>query len=249
VQNVCAIVLAGGMSSRMGAPKASLEWHGTPLLRRVTGILARSVAGPIVVVRAPAQELPALPDAVEVVADERSGRGPLEGLVAGFAAVGERAGGVAYVSAVDVPLLHPAFVRAVVASVGPEVHVAVPEVEGRRHPLAAAYRVDAVRSAAEELLAEDRLALRGLLDRCRVRRLAGAELPALESLTNLNAPADYERALALPAPEIVVDGAVVRAWTLGELPGSRARAAVTLNGEPVAADPQLPLVAGDVVTV
>ena len=28
------IVLAGGRSSRMGAPKAALEWHGSTLLRR-----------------------------------------------------------------------------------------------------------------------------------------------------------------------------------------------------------------------
>ena len=31
------IVLAGGRSSRMGTPKAALEWHGSTLLRRVVG--------------------------------------------------------------------------------------------------------------------------------------------------------------------------------------------------------------------
>ena len=35
------VVLAGGRSSRMGTPKASLEWHGSTLLRRTVGILAR----------------------------------------------------------------------------------------------------------------------------------------------------------------------------------------------------------------
>jgi molybdopterin-guanine dinucleotide biosynthesis protein A len=154
------------------------------------------------------------------------------------------------VSAVDVPLLDPAFVRAVVAGVVGEVDVAVPEVDGRRHPLAAAYRVS-VRSVVEELLSEDRLALGALLDRCRLRLLAGAELPTPESVTNLNEPGDYERALGLPAPSVRVDGSVVRAWRLGEalgggLPGG---AAVTLNGEPVGPDPELPLVAGDVVTL
>ena len=37
-----AIVLAGGRSSRMGSPKAELEWHGSTLLRRVTGLVARA---------------------------------------------------------------------------------------------------------------------------------------------------------------------------------------------------------------
>ncbi|MGH2888012.1 MAG: NTP transferase domain-containing protein, partial [Solirubrobacteraceae bacterium] len=33
-----AIILAGGRSSRMGSPKAALDWHGSTLLRRVTGL-------------------------------------------------------------------------------------------------------------------------------------------------------------------------------------------------------------------
>src|SRR5918911_5539062 len=104
------IVLAGGRSSRMGSPKAALEWHGSTLLRRISGIVGRAVDGPVVVVRAPGQELPALPPGVEVVEDAREGRGPLQGLAAGLAAIGERAE-AAYVSSTDAPLLHPAFVR------------------------------------------------------------------------------------------------------------------------------------------
>ena len=97
----------------MGTPKAALEWHGSTLLRRVTGIVARATGGPVVVVRAPGQELPALPRNVEVTEDAREGRGPLQGLAAGLAAVDGRAE-VAFVSSTDAPLLHPAFVRLVV---------------------------------------------------------------------------------------------------------------------------------------
>src|SRR6266571_1353357 len=46
------VVLAGGRSSRMGTPKAALEWHGSTLLRRTVGILARATGGPVVVDRA-----------------------------------------------------------------------------------------------------------------------------------------------------------------------------------------------------
>jgi hypothetical protein len=60
-----AIILAGGRSTRMGSPKAALGWHGSTLLRRVTGIVARSVDGPVVVVSAPGQALPALDGTVE----------------------------------------------------------------------------------------------------------------------------------------------------------------------------------------
>ena len=104
------VVLAGGRSSRMGSSKAALEWHGSTLLRRTVGILARF--GPVVVVRAAGQSLPALPPDVVVVDDPRAGKGPLQGIAAGLAAIGGRAE-YAFVCATDLPFLHPAFVRRV----------------------------------------------------------------------------------------------------------------------------------------
>ncbi len=82
-----AIVLAGGRSSRMGTPKAALEWHGTTLLRRTTAVLARTVSGPVIVVRAPGQPLPDLPCDVRIVEDPVEGVGPLQGIAAGLSAV------------------------------------------------------------------------------------------------------------------------------------------------------------------
>jgi len=231
----------------MGTPKEALDWHGSTLLRRVTGILARSVSpGPVVVVSAPGQRLPTLPVSVNVVSDDRPDRGPLQGLAAGLGAVAGRAD-VAYVSSVDVPLLHPAFVRTVTASaLAADVDAVVPELAGRRHPLAAAYRVSVLQTV-NQLLAEDRLAMHALLERCRVRVLVGAELPAPQSLTNLNEPDDYERALRFPAPSITVNGSATRAWRLGDVLADAVTAPVRLNDEPVDPDPDLPLVAGDAV--
>ena len=230
----------------MGSSKAQLDWHGSPLLRRVVGILGRSVGGPVVVVAAAGQALPALPDSVEVVVDSRPGRGPLQGLVDGLAAVGDRAA-VAFVSSTDVPLLHPAFVQAVLAGMGhPDVEAAVPDVDGRVHPLAAAYRVSLL-PLIQRLLAEDERAMRTLLEHARVRRLTAPELPGAESLANLNDPADYERARAAPAPSVTVNGSPARAWRLGDVLGRHT--AATLNGAPVTPDPELPLVAGDVLTL
>jgi hypothetical protein len=66
------LVLAGGRSTRMGAPKASLEWHGSTLLYRAAALLARVVDGPVVVVAAPGQQLPELPAGAEVDRRPRS---------------------------------------------------------------------------------------------------------------------------------------------------------------------------------
>jgi len=91
VEKTAGVVLAGGRSSRMGSPKAALEWPGSTLLRRTTSIVARAVTGPVVVVRAPGQELPDLPADVEVVQNPHEGRGPLMGIAVGLEALAARA--------------------------------------------------------------------------------------------------------------------------------------------------------------
>jgi len=272
VHDAAGIVLAGGRSSRMGSPKAALEWHGSTLLRRVTGIVARAVDGPVIVVRAPGQPLPELAAEIEVVDDVIEGRGPLQGLAGGLAAIGDRAA-VAYLSGTDVPLLHPAFVARVIAALRDDDDVALPEIGGHHQPLAAAYRTS-VRGLVQELIAQDLLKPAFMFDRCRVRRLTEAQLlqdptlarwdPALRSVRNLNAPADYRAARALPAPEIVVERfpapvspsaagrASVRAGTLAAAAGAVGvtldeHVVAALNGVSINRDRELPLVAGDTI--
>jgi molybdopterin-guanine dinucleotide biosynthesis protein A len=189
------VVLCGGQSSRMGRPKAWLPFGGETMLARVVRLLGEVVA-PIVVVAAPGQDVPELPPEVEVVRDAERGRGPLQGLAAGLEALRGRAD-AAYLSACDVPLLQPAFVRRMVESLGGH-DIAVPEVGGFRHPLAAVYRVE-VAAIAARLLAEGRLRPAFLFDQARTRIVRPEELadvdPDFRSLRNLNTPAEYEAAL------------------------------------------------------
>lgn len=271
--NTAGIVLAGGRSTRMGQAKADLEWHGSTLLHRISGLIGRVVGGPVVVVRAPGQGLPPLPGGVEVTEDAREGRGPLEGLAAGLSALDGRAQ-AAYVSSTDVPLLHPAFVTTVLAALAREdVDVALPVAQGFRHPLAAAYRTDLL-SDLENLIGADRLRPAFLFERCRVHELSEHELlshralgqgdPNLLSLLNVNDPQEYERARARDAPEVSVrclgtlangtrgQPMAVGAASLGEAAQAAGitldrRVVATLNGDQVARDPELPLAPGDSV--
>jgi molybdenum cofactor guanylyltransferase len=249
------IVLAGGRSSRMGTPKAWLDWHGSTLLRRVCGIVARGVGGPVVVVRAPGQELPALPDGVRVTDDAREGRGPLQGILAGLQAVDSD---VAFVSSVDLPLLHPRFVAAVCRGAD-GADVAVPFVAGFRQPLAAAYR-PALAPLVAELVDADLLAPAHLFERCETRWLDA--LPHPESVRNLNARADYEAALAEPEPLVSVRGfgplkrpaEQLRAATLGAAAAAidvtlDEHVLAALNGDQIARDPLEPLAEGDEVAL
>ena len=71
-----AVVLAGGRSSRMGQPKALLDWYGVTAVEHAVAVAREGIGGgPVCVVRAPGQELPPL-DAV-VAEDAVAFDGPL----------------------------------------------------------------------------------------------------------------------------------------------------------------------------
>jgi molybdenum cofactor guanylyltransferase len=259
----------------MGTPKAALEWHGSTLLGRTVGIMARATSGPVVVVRAPGQGLPELPGGTLVADDPREGRGPVQGIAAGLAALTGRAE-AAFVSSTDLPFLHPAFIRRVlrVLADSEDTDVALPVAHGYKQPLAAAYRV-ALAGPAERLVKEDRLRPAFLFDECRVETLDDTALkrdpelaaldPDLDSVLNVNTPADYEAARARPAPEVTVqlfgtlakgDNAggphVVRAATVGGAADAvdvvfDRHVTAALNGDQITRDPATPLAAGDTV--
>lgn len=189
------IVLCGGQSQRMGRPKAWLPIAGEIMLPRVVRLLGEVVA-PIVVVAAPEQDLPTLPDDVQIVRDEEKGRGPLQGLAAGLAALQGRAE-AAYASSCDVPFLKPAFVRRMMDLLGAH-QICVPRVGEYHHPLAAVYRVE-VLEVVRALLQENRLRPVFLFDAVPTRVVSADELkdvdPTFETLRNLNTPEDYEQAM------------------------------------------------------
>src|SRR5436309_3943430 len=151
--HVGGIVLCGGQSKRMGRPKAWLPFGGELMLPRVVRLLGEAVA-PLVVVAAPGQDVPPLPAEVEIVRDPEQGRGPLQGLAAGLAALRGKAD-AAYLSSCDVPFLKPAFVRRLIDLLG-DHHICVPRIGEYHHPLAAIYRIE-VHETVRRLLAENRL--------------------------------------------------------------------------------------------
>jgi molybdopterin-guanine dinucleotide biosynthesis protein A len=261
----------------MGTPKAALEWHGSTLLYRTVAIVARATGGPVVVVRASGQELPDLPQGTQVVDDPRQGKGPVQGIAAGLAALEGRAE-AAFICSTDMPFLHPAFIRRVLRVIEIEddarADVALPVGRGYPQPLAAAYRVS-LAATAERLVKEDRLRPAFLFSECAVARLDDAALqadpligaldPDLDSLVNINTAEDYLQARARPAPKVTVQlfGALAKA---GGTRGPQSVRAATvdaaasavhltfdrhvtaaLNGDQITRDGATPLVTGDTV--
>jgi molybdopterin-guanine dinucleotide biosynthesis protein A len=194
--NVAGIVLCGGRSSRMGLAKLALPFGPELMLQRVVRLLSEAVS-PVVVVAAPGQELPPLPAGVLLTNDEREGRGPLEGLLAGLTAIAPRAD-AAYVTSCDVPLFVPGFARQMIERLG-DCEIAVPVDGELAHPLAGVYRTS-VLPHIRALLAADQRRLASLFDRARTCRVPIDDLqavdPQLSTLQNLNQPEDYLAALA-----------------------------------------------------
>lgn len=170
--HVCAIILAGGRSTRFGSDKASALLAGRPLLQWVIDA-ASEVSFEILVVAAQGQVLPEFtsPVAVRVVHDQHESLGPLAGIVTGFETAtstptgqwstqgaplsrsggslvrGPGAGGESppegtLVLSCDVPLVAPQLLSVLLEALGPHA-AAVPEVGGKLQPLVAAYRPSA----------------------------------------------------------------------------------------------------------
>ncbi|WP_082691135.1 molybdenum cofactor guanylyltransferase [Mycobacterium sp. GA-1199] len=177
------IILAGGASRRMGRDKATLPYEGTTLVERMVSILAPRCA-PIFVIAAPGQALPAL-DA-EVLRDEVRGVGPLLATGRGLRAAAEAGAELAFVSAVDMPLLTVELIDELVApAVRVDADVVLPW-DGRDHYLAGVYRT-ALAGRVDELIAAGERSMRALVDRVDTQRIV---MPEQRALTNLNTAAD-----------------------------------------------------------
>jgi molybdenum cofactor guanylyltransferase len=181
-------VLAGGLSRRMGAPKALVELAGRPLIAYPVAAVADASLEPVVVAK-PDSPLPEL--ACRVVREPGEPVHPLVGIVSAL----DSSGRAVIAVACDMPLVPPALIEWLA---GLDTRAAVPEVGGRLQPLLARYEpavADALRDALERgapaheavlaleprVVAEDELA-----------RFGDPELISL----NVNTPADLERAEA-----------------------------------------------------
>jgi molybdenum cofactor guanylyltransferase len=189
------VVVAGGLGTRLGSPKARVTLAGRPLLRRALDLLAE-VADHVVVAAPASLDLGAC-DA-ERAADAAGAEGPLAGFVGGLAA---RAHRMAWIVGVDFPLLRAATLRALAARLG-DAPALMPCVGGVAQPLVCVVAAGTGARLAEALAAGERSAARALLA-LGARTLDDGALAALgvaaEEFLNVNTPAELalaERALA-----------------------------------------------------
>jgi molybdopterin-guanine dinucleotide biosynthesis protein A len=205
--DISAIVLAGGRSSRFGAPKLEAEIDGVTLLEHAIRAVV-AVASEIVVslpadpsVAEPAfGELPRDP-VVRFVRDPETYGGPLVGLATALeATTGRRV----IVVAGDMPRLRPAVLQAMLDRLGPTAAALDPDgpeaivltSDGEARPLPVALGIDAARRAVNETLGAGERSLRALLARLAVEELDPETWRALDphgaTLIDIDERADLE---------------------------------------------------------
>jgi molybdopterin-guanine dinucleotide biosynthesis protein A len=158
--DVTAIVLAGGRSSRFGRDKLAEPIDGRPLLDHAIGAV-RPVSSRILVVMAP-DAAPAPPEGTTVVHDPTAFEGPLAGLLAGL-----RAADRPIVLAIggDTPGLVVAVIDSMLAALDSSMADAVVlEHDGRARPLPIVLRREPAVAAAATLYAQGERRLRALTE-------------------------------------------------------------------------------------
>lgn len=197
--DVSGIVLAGGMSTRLGRNKAVERLGGQPLVRRVIDRLAEVTDQTVVVVAdlKQAEELP-LPDSALVITDAYPACGSLGGIFTGLSAARADWG---LVVACDMPFLDRELLEYILAQRGAHDAV-VPMLGGRPEPTHAAYSKRCLPAMERRLKARE-LKIAGFFEEVRVGLLSQADLedfdPEHLSFLNVNTEEDLARARALVA--------------------------------------------------
>ena len=194
---VTGIVLAGGLSRRLGRDKAVETFGGEPLVRRVIGRLSALTDETVVVVNSEARgaELP-LPGDAKTAVDIYADSGSLGGIFTGLTAASNDWG---FVVACDMPFLNAGLMEHMVA-LRSGYDAVVPFLDGYPEPTHALYS-KACLPHIERRLKAGRLKIAGFFDDVRVRRVDADAIDRFDSerlsFFNVNTPEDLSRALTL----------------------------------------------------
>ncbi len=196
---VTGIVLAGGLSRRLGRDKAVEPIAGEPLILRVIRRLECLTDEIVVVVNSEARgkELP-LPAAAGFVTDVYPDSGSLGGIFSGLSAASNSWG---FVVACDMPFLNLELI-AHLLELRPGSDAVVPVLDGYPEPTHAAYSKSCL-PHIEQRLKANQLKISGFFDSVDVRYVPEQDIERLDedrlSFFNVNTQDDLARALTLAA--------------------------------------------------
>ncbi|HEY0520095.1 MAG TPA: molybdenum cofactor guanylyltransferase [Ilumatobacteraceae bacterium] len=173
-------VLCGGLSRRMGTDKATMDFDGIAMARRVADALIAAGCRPVVAVGGDSVALTGL--GLEFVADRFPGEGPLGGIL-----TAAELGSPVLVVACDLPRLRADTIRSLVEALGD--HDAAIAHTGKPEPLCGVWSSRGAALLRTQFDAGER-AVHRALEHCDVAWVAADP----GQLRNVNSPADLHEA-------------------------------------------------------
>ncbi|ABL01112.1 molybdenum cofactor guanylyltransferase [Pelobacter propionicus] len=186
---VTAVILAGGMSSRMKSNKALLPYRGERFIERIFRKLSEVFPEVILVTNSPElyRFLPC-----RIVADLYPGMGALAGIQAGLT---QSSTPYIFVVACDMPDLDEQLVRYLVSRAD-GVDVVIPESDSGLEPLHAAYGRGCL-GVMNDALSSGRSKIVACFDQLKVDVVSHQDIAAIDptflSFRNINTPEEYFR--------------------------------------------------------
>jgi molybdenum cofactor guanylyltransferase len=187
-ESIAGVVLAGGESRRMGRDKATLPVPGgnTTMVEHVASIIGQRCE-PVFVMAAQGQPLPA-PLQARIMRDESRSQGPLPATGRGLRAAAEAGARLAFVCAVDMPLVTADLIDQLVRLAVETNAEVVSPWDGRSHFLAAVYRTD-LADRIDRLVVAGERRMSALIDASDAQQIV---LSDSRVLTNVNTTADLQ---------------------------------------------------------
>jgi molybdenum cofactor guanylyltransferase len=189
------VILAGGRNSRFhGQNKAFIRIGGKRIVDRLLAVFVQLFDQVVLVTNDPATYLDV--DAL-IVTDHYAVRSSLNGLHAGlFAAAHD----YAFFAACDTPFIKRALIQRVLDEIEPKADLIIPLTTEGYEPMFAVYKKTCLPAMVWQL-EHDRLKIQGLFRKVRMKKVAEADLravdPDLISFFNINTPQDLLTAEAL----------------------------------------------------
>ncbi|HDR4513604.1 molybdenum cofactor guanylyltransferase [Bacillus cereus] len=187
------IVLAGGMSSRFGEPKALASWQGSTFIEHILKVMTSTLQEVVVISHSDIKERVEKLVQVPVIEDipHYKGKGPLSGIVSG----------IEYIEAdwyaimpCDAPNVSREWFTILLGQTSNEYDAVVPIINGRKQPLLAAYH-NRVKEKIYALLQEEKRSMVQLLSQCNVKYIAGEDVQAnADWFINVNTKEEYVQA-------------------------------------------------------
>ncbi len=187
--NLVALILAGGKSSRMGEDKALIPWQNIPMLKRVYQVANKCAEKVYIITPWPEKYQPILPTECEWLTELKN-EGPLVGLAQGLAQINSD---WILLLGCDLPLLNSDIIQnwaTQLNQLSPEILALVPKKSQGWEPLCGFYRQQ-IKIELQKIIDRGDCSFQKLLAQIPVQPLS-IDSQTAKMLFNCNTPSDLD---------------------------------------------------------